>query len=396
MGSAQRSVGGIGKDSMQRVTEFMEEGLHFAQGQQGGFVGSGLGEVHGDADVRATVFAVSLPLVLVFGHPCARLFRFARMEVGIEHRQVTAVLVEHLKRLYVGVIHRNLSILFERDAVKAMCQAEDTVNHLLQREVRTQHLRIEMILLLLQLLRIVTPVPRHQLHLRALQARSKLRQLLHLLAGSRRVSLQQLVQQAINMLGILRHALLQHKLSISVVTQQLRQFHTRVHNALHQLQVAVLILMRALRLVSQVKLLAQVAIAAVGEERHVAGRLQCEGPTFHTLLLRRLFRRRQRTLRHSLQHRLVRNHLQVTIRLLQMILSELHRQLAQLLAQLAVALLLRLVEVGTAAHKTVVRTLQETQLLAGAHPMFRLIHRLHAGKQRLVQRDAVGMFREHR
>ena len=79
---------GVGKHAVQRMTELVEEGLYFAQRQEGWFLFRRLGEIHHHTDMRTDILALAVdPLTLVFRHPCPTLLALARMEVGIEDSQ---------------------------------------------------------------------------------------------------------------------------------------------------------------------------------------------------------------------------------------------------------------------------------------------------------------------
>ena len=97
------------------MAEFMEECLDLAQCQQSWILVSRFREVHHYTHMRAHIlFRAKLtfgilvfsfyPLALELCHPGTTLLAFARMEVGIEHRQISAVAVEHLIGFHVGVI----------------------------------------------------------------------------------------------------------------------------------------------------------------------------------------------------------------------------------------------------------------------------------------------------
>ena len=66
------------------------------------------------------------------------------------------------------MVHGNLLVLLERDAVQAVGQSEDAVDDLVQLEVGPQHLRVDVELLHLQLVRVEASVPGHKLFLRHL------------------------------------------------------------------------------------------------------------------------------------------------------------------------------------------------------------------------------------
>ena len=83
----------------------------------------------------------------------------ARVEVGIENRQVTAILVKDFISLHVGMIDGYLLVLTESDAIEAVGQSKHALYHLFQLEVRPQHLGIDVIAFHLQLVGIIAEVP---------------------------------------------------------------------------------------------------------------------------------------------------------------------------------------------------------------------------------------------
>ena len=144
IGTAEALESGVGKHAMKRMSELMKECLHLAQRQQSRLFGSRLSQIHHHAYVRTYVHALAVnPLTLEFGHPCTALLALARMEVGVEHSQIRAVLVEHLVCLNVGMIHLDVLVLLECDAVEACGESEHALYNFRQFEVWAQHFCIE-------------------------------------------------------------------------------------------------------------------------------------------------------------------------------------------------------------------------------------------------------------
>ena len=161
VGSAQALKAGIGEHAVQRVSEFVQECLNLAQGEQCRFLVGGFCEVHHHAHVRTYVHSLAVDeLSLVFGHPGSALLALAGMEVGIEYRQIRTVAVEHLVCLHVGVIHLDVLVFAECDAVEPCCQAEYAFNHLVQFEVRPEHLGVDIVFLQFELVAKESEVPR--------------------------------------------------------------------------------------------------------------------------------------------------------------------------------------------------------------------------------------------
>ena len=98
--------------------------------------------------MRAHVVSLAVyPLPLKLGHPGTALFALAWEEVGIQHGQIRAIPVGYLVGFHVGVIHRDVFVLLEGDAVQAGSQSEDALDDVFQLEVRTQHLCVKVVFL---------------------------------------------------------------------------------------------------------------------------------------------------------------------------------------------------------------------------------------------------------
>ena len=211
------------------------------------------------------------PLLLIAGHPGPRPLAAPRIEVGVQHRQETAVGIEHLVGLHIGMIDRYLTVLTERDAIQAGGQPEHPLAHPAQLEIRAQVLVVQTELAVLQLLRIIREVPRHQPELLSLQLPGQAGDLLQLPAGGRRIGFQQLVQQPVDVCAVFGHALAQHIVGIIGKAEQLCQLHPQVDYPGHDGAVVQLVAMHALRVVGPIQPLAQVPALAVFHERDVAG-----------------------------------------------------------------------------------------------------------------------------
>ena len=153
---------GVGKHTVQGVSELVEEGLYLAQRQQGGFLGRGFGEVHHHRDMGTDILHIIwtegllcieafLPLALIFRHPGTGLLALTGMEVGIEDGEEATILVEDLVGLHVGMIDGDFLVFLEGDAVETVGEAKDTVDDLRQLEIGPQHLGIDVVFLQLQL-----------------------------------------------------------------------------------------------------------------------------------------------------------------------------------------------------------------------------------------------------
>ena len=218
IGSAHALVGSIGKHTVQRMTEFMQEGVHFGEGEQCRFVFRRLGKVHGYGHMRTAVAILVLPLFLVTGHPGTRTLAGTRMEIGIEYCQETAVLVVYFIRLHIRMIDRNVRVFLKGDAIQTGSQSEYPLNHVLQFEVRTQFLFVQVEFLFFQFFGIVGPVPRHQFEVFPFQFPGQLLYFFHFLMSGRRISLQQFVQQFVHILTVFCHSSAQYIVGYGIET----------------------------------------------------------------------------------------------------------------------------------------------------------------------------------
>ena len=151
IGTAQALVSGIGKHAVQGVSELVQEGVHFREGEEGRLVCRRLGEVHGYRYMRTAVAVFILPLFLVAGHPGTGAFAGSRVEIGIEYCQETTVAVEHVVGFHIGMVNWNLLVFLEGDAIQAGCQSEDPVNHAVQFKVGAEGFLVPVEFLFFQL-----------------------------------------------------------------------------------------------------------------------------------------------------------------------------------------------------------------------------------------------------
>ena len=385
--AGERLVGTLAQHAVQRVAELVEEGLHLVKGQQRGLRLGGLREVHHQRHQRAGLFAVDHLRTAVLGHPGARVLRGAGEEVEVEHRQEVALLVGHVVGRHVGVVDLDLLVGRKVEPVELVGQQEDTLLHVLELEVGLHHLVAQGILLVLVLLAVVGPVPRHQLTLEPLRGGIGV-QCGVVLVGVGLRGLQQLVEEGVDRLRIPGHALLEHVVGIGLVAEQVGDFQTQVGNLLQHLAVVELTAERT-RIVGAPELLLQLAVRRVGEEGDVARRMERHGPP---LLTAGLGLGGQ-----PLADKLGKfgNGLRVGDVELegvgggQLVLVELERQAGQLGRILAVELLVGIGERRAVAGEALVALLEQHLVLLREEPSRMLVDGLHAGEELGVERDVV-------
>ena len=145
------------------MPEFVQERLHLGQREQGRFLVGWLGQVHDQTYVRPDIVPAPVyPLALKFCHPCTALLALAWVEVGIEYGQIASVAVQDLVGLDIGVVDRDIFALMERDTIQGSGQSEHAPDDIFQLEVRTEHLSVDSMLFHLQLMGIISHVPRLQ------------------------------------------------------------------------------------------------------------------------------------------------------------------------------------------------------------------------------------------
>ena len=279
-GSTQTLETRVGKHTMERVAELMEEGLHLAQCQQGRLFFRGLRKVHHHRDMGAHVLDVTRtegllhvlalhPLSLIGGHPCPTLLTLARMEVGIEDCQEGTVLIEHLVSLHIWMVDGDVLVLLEGDAIQAIGQTKHTIDHLGEFEIGTQHLSVDIKLLQLELMGVEAEVPRLQFEVLTLKLASHLFDGSHFFLGCGLIGLDEVVEQFIDIAHITCHAVFQHIVGIGIMPQELGQFTTQVNDPLAYLKVVLRIIMDTLGILGHVQLATKLALGAVGHEGQV-------------------------------------------------------------------------------------------------------------------------------
>ena len=283
---------------------------------------------------------------------------------------------------------------FKGDAVETGSQPEDAADDVLQLEVGAQHLGIEIIALHLELVGVVGDVPGLQLEVVALVAARHLLYLFHLVDGSGLVSLDEVIEQTIDIGGIGRHALHQHIVGIGIISQQLCHLAAQIDQPFAYLQIVLLVVVGTYGHVGHIHLTTQVAPVGIGHEGRIAGEVEREHPTLLVLLGSSLGGSLTLCVGQSAQLCFVGDVQLICLVLLQQVLRELQREHAGFFGQPAQLLLVLVTEQGTAAHKSVVRGLQQHTLLGRELTMV-LIDILDALKETTVERHVVGVLGEY-
>ena len=212
----------------------------------------------------------------------------------------------------------------------------------------------------------------------------------------RLIGLQQVVQQFIDVLFVLRHAVAQHTGRIVLVTHQVRQLQAGVHDILHHLTV-VQITLRGFGVVGHIELLAQRTVLGILHERGVAWVGQVEDPTRHVVVLRLLRRSLNDGRRQAGQIRRIGDGQFIGVRGVQDILPILQRQEGQAFAELAELLLALLRKRRTVLLERFIGLRQQHLLLRRQPQRILLqVNRLDPLEQGSVQRHVIGVLRLQR
>ncbi len=333
-----------------------------------------------------------LVLRLEVVHPRPAAFAVPRVEIGIIDSQIFALLVEHLVGFHLGVIDLNVRVLLEGNAIEPLCQPENALNHRLFLEVRAQVVVRNGILLVLEFLGVITPVPRLQRGVQPVR-RSKLLQLLYLLTRRRHITIPQLVKQLIDFLRCFRHGLVERLLCIVLLAEQLCQCQAGVHDVDDNLRVVELAA-DATRVVSSVEFAADVTVVEVLHDGDIGRRLQVQQPAVQPLLFRIFPKQRLSIFVQTCKQCRVGEQHRPCIGGFQHILPIGKRQFAQFCRQLPIGLLIFGAEVCTVVGKRLVDIVQQFRLFFGEFQfVFGFIYRLNALEQPLVETDVCRVFR---
>ena len=376
------------KQEVERMAEFVEERFRLVERQQCGRIAYRAREVADNTHHGRHALAVLIGLLDIVAAPGALALAVAGEIVEIEHTQVRAIGIEHLVGDRIGMVERHDDRL-EGDAVEAVGQVEDAALHVLEREVGTQHLLVEGIILLAQLLGVIPPVPRFEGGTGdvLLQKRVHLGQLALGAFERRRPDL---VEQAVNGIGRTGH-LVRHDIGgVRGIAQQVCLLRAQADEIVDELLVVVFVAVIATVQISLIDLLAQVAPGGIGQQRDQAGLVEREDPLVALAHLPGLLaggvadacRQPVEFVRLEFEHEIVVFGEDV--------IPEFHGRERQLPVDLFQAGLLLGVEQRPGAHEGVVGFLQQTHLL-GVEPQRRtpVVNLLHTDEELVVEADLV-------
>ena len=294
------------------------------------------------------------------------------------------------------MIHLDVGVLGEGDAVEPCGQREDALLHAVEREVGAQHLRVEVVARLAQLVAVVGEIPGLQLEIPASGLHlfaGEVFYLFDLLAGFGHIGLQQLLHQSVHVFRVLGHTLFQRKVGVAFEAQHPGYFAAQVDDLAHNLQVVPLA--RGAQCGhSAINFLAEVAPVGVLEEGGVGGALERHHPSFQPAtpgLHRCCF---EGAFGQSADFLLCRQMQGEGVGGMQLVLRELQREHAQFPALLGQYFLLLFGQQGAAAGEALVGVVEQFLLLRRELAPGVVVHGFDALKQACVHCDARCVLRE--
>ena len=392
----QPAVLHLAEQAVQRMAEFMEEGLRLVEIEQRRRRTGRTGVVgHHPYDGRHALAV----LVILFGKvpaPRSAALALAHVVVEVEHAQMALVLVEHFVDQAVGIVER-CDDRPEGDTVEPVGQKEDAALHVFEREIGAQRLVVERVVAAAHLLGIVPPVPRLEGRIGVVGAQHLFhsRQLLLRPIERRRPYL---VQQRIDRSGRRGHLVGSHVVGEGIVPQQVRLLGAQTDVVVHQRLVVVFVAMVAAVEVGGVELLAQFAVLGIAQEGQHTGFVEREkiGFVAESRSLRLLPRRFAHGVGQPLQA--VGRQLQPErIVLVEQVVAVLHRQPRQIAVDLFEPALARLVQQGARPDEPAVELLRQPPLLGRERQRLApVVDSLDPPEQPFVHADLVGMGRQQR
>ncbi len=176
--SRQRGVIAFGQQSVERMSELVKESLHLIGGKKRGSLGCRFGEVHHNRNLRTFVNSLGIDaLVTETCHPRSRTLGGTREEVRINDPYEIPLVIGHIKRLDIRVIHLYVIIAGELNSIELGGQPEHAVDHIVKLEIRAQLLFVIAVTLVLQFVGIVAVIPRLDFHWFPFKLRGEIGQL---------------------------------------------------------------------------------------------------------------------------------------------------------------------------------------------------------------------------
>ena len=153
---------------MESVAEFVEKGGDLFEGEEGGFVPGGLGEVSVVGDHRSDPFSTDDRLVPEGVHPGSAPLGGTGEVVGVEDSHGFSVSFENLEDPHVLMVLGNVFSFHELEAVELTGNVKGSLENVFEFEVRTEGLFVQVVLGLADLLGVIPPVPGLELEARVI------------------------------------------------------------------------------------------------------------------------------------------------------------------------------------------------------------------------------------
>ena len=380
------------------MAELVEHGEHIVNGLQGRstFLGRQSHVAHIGYDGLHAHGAI-IGLCTEASAPCTGTLTIAWEHIAIEDGNEVALLVDDIPALLLLVILGIvLGALAEGDAIELCGCPEDTLHHIVNLKVFAHLCLADVELLLLGLVQIVHIVPRLGLALDSILAHH-LADVVEFALGSFHGGSPNLVEQVVDILGLLGHASLQLHVGKGVETLNLCQLQTQLYDLSRDGLVVVLVAVVATVVVHLVHLTTKVAVLGILEHGVATGALHVETVLpLSTSTLCQSSSLLYVAFRQAFEVLCIGNGDIGVVCVVQEVLCELQLQLGQLKVDFGNLLLGILAQESTATHKTLVGLIQKALLLGvEVQGLHFVVHGLDTLEQGLVHIDIVAMSREH-
>ena len=274
IGASQRGIVAFAEESVEGVAEFVEEGFALVEIEQGGFVGCGFGEVADHLDDGDDVVAVAVDfLAAEFGHPSTAALAGTRMEIHVENAD-NLVSVENFVGMGILVVGGKGAVFAEGNAVEFVGSGEGAFTNIVEGEVGTDEVVVEVVFLFAEFFAIVTPIPR-------LKGGTGDVFLNHFLVFSAflfcfgKGGAPNLHEAGINSLGSLGKAIVEDIVGVGFEAEDVSTFETEIGEGVDNLCVVVVATVAA-GCVGLPHLMTEVTVGAVLHEWFPAGKVESE------------------------------------------------------------------------------------------------------------------------
>ena len=330
-------------------------------------------------------------------HPRPRTFAGTREVIGVEDTDELALGIGDLEHLDLGVIHGHICERLELQAIELRSHTERTAAHVAQLEVRLDLFLVEGILGFAEFLGVEPPVPGLEFLAREIGVEEFL-ELGSFAFGCYERRCPHGLQERIDSLAVLSHAVLEDIVGRIVVAEELGALDTELHLADDDGFVVVVIVVVGAGGVVHQHLTAQLTVLAVLQHRCEGCALGREQPlTRMTGSSSVLGSSRLGALGQTFELRLVSNEELTVVRLGNDVTSELQREQVELLVDSFQAFLLLSRQVGTVVGKTLIGLGQQPHLLGcEVEALALVIDSLHAGEQFIVEDHVRRQLGQHR